>query len=167
MAAGCPSCADVLAWAVVLLFVFPIFWWVLASFKPYTAIFSHEPVYVGFKPTVSNYGVTLLGKSRVEAQMEQGGGVGGITGGSSSYYSIPSITDSIVVACGSTALVLVLGTLRRLRPVALRLRGRQAFVFWVLSQRMMPPIAVAIPLFFMFRDMGLRDTYTGLILPTR
>ena len=159
-----PVLRDVLAWAVVLLFVFPIFWWVLASFKPYTAIFSHEPVYVGFKPTVSNYGVTLLGKSRVEAQMEQGGGVGGITGGSSSYYSIPSITDSIVVACGSTALVLVLGTLAAYGLSRFDFRGRQAFVFWVLSQRMMPPIAVAIPLFFMFRDMGLRDTYTGLIL---
>ena len=29
---------------------------------------------------------------------------------------------------------------------------------------MMPPIAVAIPIFFMFRDLGLRDTHLGLIL---
>ena len=37
-------------------------------------------------------------------------------------------------------------------------------LFWVLAQRMMPPIAVAIPIFFMFRDLGLRDTHLGLIL---
>jgi multiple sugar transport system permease protein len=37
-------------------------------------------------------------------------------------------------------------------------------LFWILSQRMMPPIAVAIPIFFLFRDLGLRDTHLGLIL---
>jgi multiple sugar transport system permease protein len=42
---------DVCAWAIVLLFVFPIFWWILASFKPYTAIFNTTPVYWGFEPT--------------------------------------------------------------------------------------------------------------------
>ena len=33
---------DLLAWAVVLLFMFPLAWWVLASFKPYTAIFNTD-----------------------------------------------------------------------------------------------------------------------------
>ena len=38
------------------------------------------------------------------------------------------------------------------------------FVFWVLSTRMMPPVAVAIPLFFLFRDLSLIDTYTGAVI---
>ena len=66
---------------MVLLFMFPLAWWLLASFKPYTAIFNTTPVYVGFEPTTTNYEVTLLGRSRVEADS----GVGGTAGGGSSF----------------------------------------------------------------------------------
>jgi multiple sugar transport system permease protein len=155
---------DVAAWAVVMVFVFPIFWWVLASFKPYTAIFTTEPVFFDFTPTISNYEVTLGGRSRVEVAIEQGGAVGGTAGGDRAYYSVPSIRDSLVVAIGSTALTMLLATLAAYALSRMRFIGQQHFVFWVLSQRMMPPIAVAIPIFFIFRDIGLRDTHLGLIL---
>ena len=46
----------------------------------------------------------------------------------------------------------------------MRFRGRQAYLNWVLSQRFMPPIAIIVPLVFMFHDLGLRDTHLGLIL---
>ena len=135
-------------------------WWLLASFKPYTAIFNTTPVYVGFAPTTTNYEVTLLGRSRVEADT----GVGGTAGGGSSYYSIPSILDSVTVALGATALTLILATLAAYGLSRFRFRGQQHVLLFVLAQRMMPPIAVAIPIFFMFRDLGLRDTHLGLIL---
>ena len=140
--------------------MFPLAWWLLASFKPYTAIFNTTPVYVGFAPTTTNYEVTLLGRSRVEADT----GVGGTAGGGSSYYSIPSIRDSLIVAVGATALTLVLATLAAYGLSRFRFSGQQHVLFFVLAQRMMPPIAVAIPIFFMFRDLGLRDTHLGLIL---
>lgn len=151
---------DVLAWVVVLLFVFPLAWWVLASFKPYTAIFNTTPVYADFAPTTANYGVTLLGQSRVNTAE----GVGGTAGGGSSYYSIPAIMDSIIVAVGSTILAVALAALAAYALSRFRFRGQQAMILWVLSQRMLPAIAVAIPLFFIFRDLGLRDTHLGLIL---
>ena len=44
------------------------------------------------------------------------------------------------------------------------LRRRKDLAFWILSQRMMPPIVAAFPLFIMFRDLGWIDTYRGLIL---
>ncbi len=154
---------DLLAWTVVLLFMFPLFWWVLASFKPYTAIFSTTPVFFDFTPTLANYKVTLLGYSRVELAL-QSGGIGGTTGGASSYYAIPSILDSITVALGSTVLATTIATFAAYGLSRLRFSGQRHFVFWVLAQRMMPPIAVAIPLFFIFRDMGLRDTRLGLVL---
>lgn len=155
---------DLLAWAVVLAFLFPLFWWVLASFKPYTAIFNTTPVYAGFTPTTDNYAVTLLGRSRVDVAMKQSGGIGGTAGGGSSYYSIPSIVDSVVVAVGATLLATTLATLAAYALSRFRFRGQQQVLLFVLAQRMMPPIAVAIPIFFMFRDLGLRDTRLGLIL---
>ena len=151
---------DLTAWVVVLLFMFPLAWWVLASFKPYTAIFNTTPIYADFTPTTTNYDVTLLGQSRVSTDE----GVGGTHGGGSSYYSIPSIRDSLVVAIGSTLLAIVLASLAAYALSRFRFRGHQGVMMWVLSQRMLPPIAVAIPLFFMFRDLGLRDTHLGLIL---
>ena len=154
---------DVVALLTVAVFMFPIFWWVLASFKPYTAIFNNYPIYFDFTPTLDNYKVTLLGYSRT-AFIEHGTGVGGATGGGNSYYAIPSIIDSTVVALCSTAIAVTLATLAAYALSRMRFRGQQDFVFWVLAQRMMPPIAVAIPLFFIFRNLGLRDTLTGLIL---
>ena len=151
---------DVVAWLVVLLFVFPLFWWVLASFKPYTAIFNQTPVYTDFTPTTDNYAITIFGQSRINLE----GGIGGQTGGASSYYSIPSILDSLIVAVGSTALAVFLATLAAYGLSRFTFRAKDHFVFFVLAQRMMPPIAVAIPLFFIFRDIGLRDTHLGLIL---
>ncbi len=54
--------------------MFPIAWWALSSIKPYSAIFDRSgPVYTGFTPTPDNYRVTLLGVSRVDIGMEQGG----------------------------------------------------------------------------------------------
>lgn len=153
---------DLLAWTVVLVFMFPLFWWVLASFKPYTAIFNTTPVYFDFEPTTANYEVTLLGRSRVD--IEQGGGVGGTAGGGSSYYSIPSIRDSVIVAVGSTALAVTLAAFAAYGISRFRFRAQQPLLLFVLAQRMMPPIAVAIPIFFIFRDLGLRDTHLGLIL---
>jgi multiple sugar transport system permease protein len=154
---------DIAACLVVLVFVFPIFWWVLASFKPYTAIFNTTPIYFDFTPTLQNYAVTLLGRSRIQGAI-QGGGIGGTAGGSSSYYSIPSIVDSIVVAVGSTVIAIAVATLAAYALSRFAFKVRHHFVFWVLSQRMMPPIAAAIPLFFIFRDLGLRDTSLGLVL---
>mgnify|MGYP005837490751 CR=1 FL=1 len=155
---------DLAAWAVVLLFMFPLFWWILASFKPYTAIFNTSPVFFDFTPTLDNYRVTIGGMSRVELAVQEGGGVGTVAGGATAYYSIPSIVDSLLVAVGATVLAVILATTAAYGLSRFDFRGKQGFVFWVLSQRMMPPIAVAIPIFFMFRDLGLFDRYLGLIL---
>jgi multiple sugar transport system permease protein len=154
---------DVAATLIVILFMLPLFWWGLSSIKPYTAIFNKDgPVYVDFTPTSENYAVTLLGKSRIANTLEQGGTFG--AGGASSYDSRRTIIESIAVAVGSTVLTIFLSTLASYGLSRLPMRGKQHFIFWILSQRFMPPIAVVIPVMFMFRDMGLIDTIAGLVL---
>jgi multiple sugar transport system permease protein len=151
---------DIAAWLVVLAFMFPLFWWVLASIKPYTAIFAQPPVYTDFTPTLTNYAVAIGGQSRITLE----GGIGGQVGGASSYYSLPSIKDSLIVALGSTALALTLASLAAYGLSRFAFKVKDHVVFFVLAQRMLPPIAVAIPLFFIFRDLGLRDSHVGLII---
>lgn len=154
---------DVLAILMVAVFMFPIFWWALSSIKPYSAIFNKDgPVYFDFAPTADNYKVTLLGYSRVELVLDSGGTSG--AGGASSYDSRQTIVDSVVIAVGSTILCIILATLAAYAISRMQFRGKQDYLFWVLSQRFMPPIAVVVPFLFMFRDWGLRDTHLGLIL---
>src|SRR5262249_15684613 len=91
---------DVVAIVVVGLFMFPLFWWALTSIKPMSAIFNKdEIVFFAFTPTLDNYRVTLLGKSRSELAVESGNTFG--VGGASSYDSRQTIVDSILIAVGS------------------------------------------------------------------
>jgi multiple sugar transport system permease protein len=153
---------DVTAILVVAVFMFPLFWWGLTSIKPQSAIFNKdEVVFFDFEPTLVNYGVTLLGRSRSEMAIESGNTFG--VGGGSSYDSRQTIVDSIAVAVGSTALTIFLGVIAAYALSRLSFRGRQAYLNWILSQRFMPPIAVIVPIVFMFHYLGLRDTRLGLV----
>jgi multiple sugar transport system permease protein len=154
---------DVVAITVVALFMFPLFWWGLTSIKPMSAIFNKdEVVWFDFKPTLDNYRVTLLGKSRSELAVETGNTFG--VGGASTYDSRQTIIDSIVIAIGSTALTILVGTLAAYALSRLDFRGRQGYLGWILAQRFLPPIAIIVPVVFMFHYAGLRDTHLGMIL---
>ena len=153
----------VVAWMVVLVFVFPIFWWGLTSIKPFQAIFSAEPIFFDFAPVTTSYEVVLLGRSRESVELAQTGMIGGRSGGGG-YYSVPALRDSIIIAVGSTALTIALSTIAAYALSRLRFRGQHHFVFFILSTRMLPPVAVAIPLFLLYRGIGLYDTYLGVIL---
>jgi len=72
--------------------------------------------------------------------------------------------NSVVIGFGSTFLAVFLGTLAAYAFSRFRIPASDDLLFFILSTRMMPPIAVAIPIFLMFRELGLSDTYTGMIL---
>jgi multiple sugar transport system permease protein len=72
--------------------------------------------------------------------------------------------NSLIIGFGSTLLSIVLGTLAAYAFSRFRIPGKDDWLFFILSTRMMPPIAVAIPIYLMFRNIGLSDTYTGMIL---
>jgi len=73
-------------------------------------------------------------------------------------------TNSLLIGFGSTLLSVVLGTLAAYAFSRFRVPGKDDLLFFILSTRMMPPIAVAIPIYLMFRNLGLNDTHVGLIL---
>ncbi len=72
--------------------------------------------------------------------------------------------NSVVVGFGSTILSVFLGTLAAYAFSRFRVPGKDDLLFFILSTRFMPPIAVAIPIFLMYRALGLSDTWLGLIL---
>ncbi len=72
--------------------------------------------------------------------------------------------NSIIIGFGSTFLSIFLGTLAAYAFSRFRVPLKDDLLFFILSTRMMPPIAVAIPIFLMFRNLGLSDTHLGMIL---
>jgi len=82
--------------------------------------------------------------------------------GSSNYP--PRFINSLIIAFGSTALSVVLGVTAAYAFSRFRVPGKDDLLFFILSTRMMPPIAVAIPIYLMYREVGLSDTRLGMIL---
>ena len=72
--------------------------------------------------------------------------------------------NSVVVGFGSTFLSVFLGVLAAYAFSRFRVPLKDDLLFFILSTRFMPPIAVAIPIFLMYRTLGLSDTWLGLIL---
>ena len=73
-------------------------------------------------------------------------------------------TNSLIIGFGSTFLAVFLGTLAAYGFSRFRVPLKDDLLFFILSTRMMPPIAVAIPIYLMYRDLGLSDTHLGMIL---
>lgn len=73
------------------------------------------------------------------------------------------VVNSLIIATGNTVLVMVLAV-----PAAyafrLGLRGSKDIFFWILTNRMAPPVVFLLPVFFLVSGLGLSGTYIGLIL---
>ncbi|MER3439218.1 MAG: carbohydrate ABC transporter permease [Chloroflexota bacterium] len=148
---------------VSLVFFAPILWWMLASIKSTPEILHSPPRLIGFDPTLNWFRVVLGNADPTRFNIETTGSVGRGSGGST-FYSIPYLRDSLIVAVGSTLLVLILATPAAYALSRFPMRRSKDLALWILSQRMLPPVVVAFPLFIMFRDFRLIDTYRGLIL---
>ena len=72
--------------------------------------------------------------------------------------------NSVTIGFGSTFFAIVLGTMAAYAFSRFKVPLKDDLLFFILSTRMMPPIAVAIPIFLMFRQLGLNDTHAGMIL---
>ena len=146
----------VAAWSVVGLFFFPIYYWFSVAFRPESQIFAKPPRIFDWDFDASSFeevfGISLGGEATTSLA---GGG---------NFYMTPRLVDTIIVAVGSTALVIVIATLASYALSRMRIRGQHHFVFWILSTRMMPPVAVAIPMFFIYKEIGLMDSHLGIIL---
>jgi len=148
-----------LSFLVVGVFVFPIAWFALTSVKPTSAVFNKDRVVVfDFNPTFDNYHVTVLGGEKGTSNTGMG------TSGTGAYDGRGSIVSSLIIAVSSTFIATLLALLAAYALSRMRFWGAQGYLNWVLSQRFLPPIAIIIPLVFIFHDLGLRDTHLGIIL---
>lgn len=74
------------------------------------------------------------------------------------------LVNSLIISVTSTFLSIVLGVLAAYAFSRFKIRGEADLLFFILSTRMLPPVVVTIPIFLMYRALGLFDTHFGLIL---
>jgi len=138
-----------LVWTLVCLF--PIYWLVVTSLKAPIAV-SQGPRYlpgVDFQPTLDAWRY-LFGPVRNEVTR--------------------SWTNSAILALTSALLAVAIGSLAgyaltRFRFEVPGLRWRNDDIaFWIISQRMLPPVVVILPFLIMYRFLSLLDTHPGMIL---
>ena len=146
-----------LAWIVVGIFAFPIYYWFTIAFRVEREIFELPPLIFDWtfsgKSFEEVFGISL-GYTPTSTQLTGGG----------NFYMMPRLLDSIIVAVGSTILTVTIATLASYALSRMRFAAQHHFVFWILSTRMMPPVAIAIPMFFIYKQFGLLDTHIGIIL---
>lgn len=144
--------------AIVLLaavFGFPLYWVVTMSFKPQPEWNPPGKVYwFPDQPTLQNY----------ERILDLGGTEGAsIFATQRSRSALGPLKNSAIAAVGGTVLALVVGIFTAYGIARFRAGGRM-LPFQILQLRMFPPIAIIIPLLFMFVEIGLWNTHWGLII---
>ena len=137
-----PTVARLFLVVYALFAAFPLYWTLNTALKPLELINTFPPTFVPSDPTLEAF-AWVVTNSR----------------------AVSSIIDSLIIATGTTVLSVVLGSMagyafsRYGKAV-----GGENVSFWLLSTRMFPPIAIVLPMFFIFGWLNLQDTHMGLIL---
>lgn len=124
---------------VTLLFLFPVYWLFMISFKTPDEIYHVPPLWIPGQIQFSNYYVLFKDGD------------------------VLAILNSLIVAAVSSGIAIALGTLCAY-SLARFGTGGENLAMWIISQRMIPPIAVVFPIFLIYVYFGLVDGYFGLIL---
>ena len=127
------------ATAVTIVFLFPIYWLFMISFKTAEEIYSYPPKWFPSHFGFGNYAVLFTDGDAI------------------------TVWNSFVVAGVSTVIAMFLGTICAYSLARFK-TGGDNLANWIISQRMVPPIAVVFPIFLLYVWLGWVDTYIGVIL---
>jgi multiple sugar transport system permease protein len=146
--------------ALAMLFAFfPIYWLLATSFKPFDEWASWPPIWLTDQPTLQNYRIVFFPEAARAFATEQAGSLDYKVSGS----AWKAFHDSAIISTLSTVLSIIFGTLAAYSIVRFK-TGGENYPFQFLTVRMMPPIAVVVPMVALFSMLRLSDTYVGMIL---
>ena len=134
---------------VILFFMFPLFWIALMSLQTNETILRSPPTMV-FEPTLYNYEAIIAG--RLDSNVASMG-----------IEFMRNLMNSIILSVGSVGLALILGVPAAYAFARHKFRGSEDIAFTLLSFRFAPPLLVLLPLALYFQEIGLANTYIGLI----
>ncbi|MEP5151830.1 carbohydrate ABC transporter permease [Planktotalea sp.] len=165
----------------LIIMLTPIYWITATAFKPRNLATTIPPTVV-FTPEVSPFVKLFTKRSQLRDQPTQeeydaapwweqmvfDGGEKVVrnrkTGEVRSSGYGDRFKNSLIISIISTVLAVSMGTLTAYGFSRFKVKGEDDWLFFILSTRMLPPVVVAIPMFLMYRVVGLNDTHLGLII---
>jgi polyol transport system permease protein len=132
--------STVAAWFFGGLIFFPILWMVLTSFKTELEAFTVPPSFLFFDWTTENY-------ATVQERSD---------------YFLHAM-NSIVIAGGSTLIAALIAVPAAWSMAFAPTKRTKDILLWMLSTKMMPAVGVLVPIYLLFKNLGLLDTRSGLI----
>jgi multiple sugar transport system permease protein len=161
---------------LALVGLIPIFVMGVTAFKSRADIVSVPPK-LTFEPTLEGFVFLLTERSQLSrARQEEANqnadelGLfdrialqnGQVITGPSDF--VMRLRNSLIIAGGSTIISVVLGVFAAYAFSRFNIPGKDDLLFFILSTRMLPAVVVAVPIFLMFRQLGLHDTHLGMII---
>ena len=144
---------------IALIFFFPTLWVFMTSFKTPREYYSMPPSLLPKQFQIFHYKEAFAPWTVDPNEMtsnywveESAGRVESVT---------PQIVNSLIITFGRGVLSLAVGAPAAYALSRFRFRGSKDLSLWVLSTRMMPPIVVAIPIFWVMRSVGLSAARTS------
>lgn len=134
---------------VAVFFMFPIVWIGLMSLQTNETILRIPPSVV-FEPSLQNYRALLTGRLETAA-------------GTLDIAFMRNLWNSVILSVSSVAVALLLGVPAAYAFARHKFRGSEEIAFTLLSFRFAPPLLVLLPLTIYFQQIGLSNTYFGLI----
>ncbi|MFV0411237.1 MAG: carbohydrate ABC transporter permease [Paracoccus sp. (in: a-proteobacteria)] len=129
----------VAAWLVALLIFFPILYTIITSFKT-----EQEAI----------AGISLIPSFTLESYREV----------QSQYNYFRPFTNSVIIALGSTFLALLVAIPAAWAMAFSPTRRTKDILMWMLSTKMMPAVAVLVPIYLIVLRLGLMDSRSALVV---
>lgn len=127
-------------WFAAAVLFFPIFWMLLTGFKTEVDAVSTPPSLI-FSPTLENYAAVQQRADYVKFAL-----------------------NSVIISLGATLLALLLAIPASYAMAFFPTKRTRGTLLWMLSTKMLPPVGVLVPIYLIFRDLGLIDTHLGMII---
>ncbi|TDH59214.1 carbohydrate ABC transporter permease [Dankookia rubra] len=126
--------------ALVCIFLFPLLWILGLSLKTRVQLLAPEPLFMWW-PTLENYAAVLWQKDFLKAFL-----------------------NTLIVSTSAVLLSLGVGVPAAYAFARFAFRGRNFLFFSLLVMRMLPPIAVLVPMYVLFSAIGLTTTHLSVVL---
>jgi multiple sugar transport system permease protein len=150
--------------ASVLLLAFilaPFLWMLISSLEGEAELTRRPPVFVPSPPTAANYTYIFTGRLPTDSTRH---GIFTWQTSNEVRLLLPALKNSFIVALSVMAANVVFGGLAAYSFARLRFLGRRAAYAFILTSRLLPAVAVAIPFYAIVQRLELLDTYRALIL---
>ncbi len=144
----------------------PIGWLLSSSFQSEAEITSVPPHWMPHEPTLENFRAIFEAKDKVVTyeNRKQGDTASGGYIPSTAKNLLPSMWNSLLVALAVVVLNLLVGVPAAYALAKIRFIGRTASVYFMLSTRVIPDIALVVPFFLFIQKLGLLDNLLALVI---